>query len=416
MKVLWVLNMLLPSVAKKVGLKTSFSGSWLIDYANLLSKDKDIELATITYAKVDKFTFVEVDGIKNYIFPGGGKKLLFNSKKTIENCQYVLDDFKPDLIHLHGTEYAIGYSMIKTQTKIPILLTIQGILTRIAEEYYAGLSTSQILKMDSLKTWFKLKSTYFIKKLYLKNAKRERYVLQNVKYVTGRTTWDKAVMLSINDQLKYYRLFYNLRDEFYKGQKWDSENYSKHLIFTGAASYPLKGLHILIRALEIVKKSYPDVKILVPGHNPMVGKKSGYGKFILKLIKKYDLQNNVEFIGTKNSQEMVDTMLNSSMCVIPSAIEGASATIREATMLGVPCICSYRGGMTDLLKDGISGFYYDFPEYAVLAERICNLFGSKELCEKFSNNCQKDSSIMHDRYNNFNQLKLVYKDVVCPGE
>ena len=87
----------------------------------------------------------EVNGVKHYIFPGGGKRLLFTSKKTMDDCRHVLQDFQPDVIHLHGTEYSIAYSMVKLQPKQPILLTIQGILTRIAQEYILTLTdTAQV--------------------------------------------------------------------------------------------------------------------------------------------------------------------------------------------------------------------------------------------------------------------------------
>ena len=32
-----------------------------------------------------------------------------------------------------------------------------------------------------------------------------------------------------------------------------------------AANYPIKGLHMLLKALTIVKAYYPDVKLFIPG-------------------------------------------------------------------------------------------------------------------------------------------------------
>ena len=412
MRVLWILNLVLPKVASEINIKSSFSGSWLIDYAEKLSKDSNIELATMTYANVDKFYDITVDNIRNFVFPGGGKRLLFNSKKTIDDCQKVIDEFKPDLIHIHGTEYSMGYSMIKTGTKIPMLLTIQGILKRIYEEYYGGISLPRILKMGTLKEWTKLKTQFIARQMYRKNAKRESFVLKNVKYVTGRTLWDKVVMQSINPDLKYFRLNYNLRDEFYNAASWDASKMQPHTIYTCATSYPLKGLHVLLKAVAIVKKEYPDTKVFVIGGNIMKKKKpSGYEKYIKKMIIELGIEENIEFIGNKKSQEVVEMLQKVNICIAPSSIEGASATIREAMMIGTPCICSYRGGMTDLLRDGESGFFYDFPEYGVLAERIKQLFSDPALCEKFSKNEIEDAKIRHDREKNYSELIQVYNEV-----
>ena len=413
MKILWIINMVLPNVAKVLNLKTSYSGSWLIDYANKISQDETIELATLTYANVDKAYDITVDNIRNFIFPGGGKRLLFTSSKTEEDCLKVIDEFKPDLIHLHGTEYSMGYSMIKAATDIPILLTIQGILTRISEEYYGGLSLKEILKMGTMREWLKGKTVFLARQMYKMNAKRERFVLENVKYATGRTLWDKAVMQSINNNLKYFRLNYNLRQEFYEVGIWDSHKMLPHTIFTCATSYPLKGLHILLKAISLVKEEYSDVKVYVIGSDIMKKKRlSGYEKYIKKMICNLKIEENVEFVGNKNSAEMVEMLQKVNICIAPSAIEGASATIREAMMIGTPSICSYRGGMTDLLRDGESGFFYDFPEYGVLASRIKELFSNVELCEKFSRNARSDAEIRHDREKNYSELIKVYTEII----
>lgn len=416
MKVLWVLNMVMPDAAKELGMKTSFSGGWLVDYVRCLAEDPDMELATMTYANVSKPIAQTINNVKHYIFPGGGKRLLFTSPKTMKDCQYVLDDFQPDLIHLHGTEYSIAYSMVKLQPKQPILLTIQGILTRISKEYRGGLSFFEFCKASTWKQWLKLKAPPFSQLLYYKNAKRERYVLRHVHYVTGRTTWDKAVMQSINPQLRYYRSNYNLRPEFYTDQCWTYENIQPHTIYTGAGGYSLKGLHILIRALALVKTKYPDVKLIVPGNATTYKASDGYERYIRRMIKRADLEENVVFAGRKSAQDVVDTLVKAHICVVPSAMEGASATVCEAMMIGTPSICAFRGGMTDLLKDGISGFTYDFPEYPVLAERICQLFEDKELCTGFSRLAQQDARKRHDREPNYKKLKSIYLEVLNDAE
>ena len=95
--------------------------------------------------------------------------------------------------------------MLRACPNIPTLLTIQGIIRRIVEEYYGGLSLGEILKISTLRDWVKLKTPLFYKMLYKHNAKREEQVLKTVKYVTGRTDWDKSTMLAVNPELRYFR-------------------------------------------------------------------------------------------------------------------------------------------------------------------------------------------------------------------
>ena len=93
-------------------------------------------------------------------------------------------------------------------------------------------------------------------------------------------------------------------------------------------------------------------------------------------------------------------------------MEGASATVCEAMMIGTPAICAFRGGMTDLLRDGISGFCYDYPEYPVLAERICQLFEDEKLCCQFSQLAKKDAQARHARAENYQNLKNIYLEIM----
>ena len=412
MKVLWIINMVLPDVAAELNLKTSASGGWLVDYANKLAADPNVELATMTYANVPQDLDQMACGIRNFIFAGGGKRLLFDHPQTIKNCQKVLDKFQPDVIHIHGTEYAIAAAMVRLKPNVPILLTIQGILKRISEEYYGGLPFSERIKIKSVNSVMKLKTPFFAKLLMTKNAKREYFVLQNVQHVTGRTEWDRAVMLSINDALIYHRFNYNLRGEFYDAPKWKLEQIEKHTVYTGSATYTLKGLHVLLRAIAIVKKTYPDVRLLIPANQSNYKKANAYEKYVLRLIRKLGIEENICFVGRKNATEVAEILAKTQVCVVPSAMEGASATMCEAMMIGTPGICAYRGGMTDLLHDGETGFFYDFKEYPVLASRIMRLFEDDELCRSFSTRVIADAEARHNREKNYAQLLEIYKELL----
>ena len=416
MRVLWIVNMVLPNVAAELGMQTSASGGWLVDYANKLASDPNMELATMTYANVHEDIDREACGIRNFIFAGGGKRLLFDHPQTAKDCQKVLDLFRPDIIHIHGTEYAIGAAMVKQRPSVPILLTIQGVLDRISDAYYGGLPLTERMKILTLKSVLTCKTPFCSKLLFKLNARRERFVLENVKYVTGRTDWDKSVMLSINSKLKYYRFNYNLREQFYTAPKWDIERIDRHVVYTGAATYTLKGLHILLQAIALVKKQYPDVCLHIPANKADYKRANAYERYILRLVKKLGLESNVCFIGRMDADGVAKELRNAHVCVVPSAMEGASATMCEAKMIGTPGICAFRGGMTALLQDGVSGFYYDFKEYPMLADRIMKLFEDDMLCVSFSRRVMQDAQVWHDREKNYHRLCEIYSELMVEKE
>lgn len=416
MKVLWIVNLVFPTVAQKLGLGTSTSGGWLLDLAKEVSVQSGVELGVMTYYAGNEFIDIEHEGVRYFLLPGGSKRLLYRNPKTSADCKRIVSLFQPDLIHIHGTEYAPGRAMLDVHPEIPTLLTIQGIIKRISEEYYGGFSLWQIIKMSKIKDILKGKIPLTYKLLYKHNAKREEEVLKRVKYVTGRTDWDKSVMSSINPALKYFRCNYNLREPFYDAPKWDMNTMDKHSILTGAAHYSLKGLHILVKALAIVKQKYPDVKLMIPGggkaENGRLTKPTSYTRYIEKMIVELGLENNVVFAGNLSAEQVAERLCKSHLCVVPSAIEGASATLCEAMYIGTPSICAHRGGMVDLLIDGECGFTYDFPEYPLLAQRIIQLFEDDTLCQKFSELEKKRAFERHNREKNTKRMLEVYEEVL----
>ncbi len=412
MKVLWIVNMVLPDAAEVLKIKTSFSGSWLVDPLKRMSEDPEVELATMTYGYVDKPQVVVVNRVKHYIFPGAGKRLLFNSSKTLDDCRFVLEDFKPDLIHIYGTEYAVGYSMLKINPDVPILLTIQGILTYIAKEFRGKLPWYSYYTMATARQIIKLKMPCLTQLLYWHNSHRERFVVRNVKYVSGRTDHDREFVANTNPDAKYYRINYNLREEFYQAEKWNPENAVPYTIFTGAANYSLKGLHKLLDALAIVKAHYPQVKLQVPGNHSNYRESNGYERYLHRKIAKLGLTENVEFIGRKTAQEMAQCLQKANVYVFPSAYDTDSLSLCEAQLIGTPIVASRTGGSPYLIEDGYSGLCYDYEDHKKMAEHICRLFEDRALCAQISSNQIQQAQIRHARQTNVQNQMDIYQQLI----
>lgn len=412
MKILWVVNMVLPDAAKALGVPTSFSGSWLVDPLKKLSEDPDIELATVTYGFVEEPRIIVVNRVKHYVFPGAGKRLLFYTPKTLKDCRFVLEDFQPDLIHIYGTEYAVGYGMLKLNPKVPVLLTIQGILHHIAKRYRGGLPWYAYHTMVTAKQIVKLKLPYFTELLFRYNAKRERYVVQKAKHISGRTAHDREFITNINPAAEYIPINYNLREEFYLANKWTPEACVPFTVFTGAGTYALKGLHKLLDALAIVKQRYPQVKLQVPGNHISYQESNGYERYLHRKIKELDLTGQVEFIGQKTADEMIQCLQKANVYAFPSAYDTDSLSLCEAQLIGTPIVTAKTGGSPYLVEDGCSGFCYDYEDHHKLAELICRLFEDSTLCHQISENEIHQAQNRHARERNSQMLMQTYRSLV----
>lgn len=415
MKVLWIVNATFPEISDKLSLPKVVSQGWLLDLAEIIGKTKDIELFIVTAHLVSELQRIKTETAVHYVMPRRGKFSAnhFNASFYAPYLKTIYDEVKPDIVHLHGTENIWGPFFLRKYPQVPALVTIQGVISRISEEYYGGLSIKDVLVNRTIRENIRFRGMLFSKIGLRIQAKVEQEVIRNVKYIIGRTLWDYAVINSINPDINYYLCYYNLRKEFYSAPKWSIDHVERHSIYTSFANYPLKGLHILIKAVSIVKRKYQDVKVYVPGIAADGDAKlivdSGYKKYINKLINNLDLQSNVVFMGSLSTEKVIEQMLKSNAVVVPSAIEGDSATVCEGMHLGLPCVCAYRGGMTELLQDGITGYYYDYPEYAYLAERIMTVFGDDKLCRKFSDGVVEQAEIRHDRQKNAQCCVDVYR-------
>ena len=97
-------------------------------------------------------------------------------------------------------------------------------------------------------------------------------------------------------------------------------------MFSSSALYSLKGLHIEVKAIAILKKKYPDIKLYVPGgcaENGKIKDPSGYIKYINRLIKKYGLEDNIIFTGSISPSEVAKRLRKANVFVVSSAVEGA---------------------------------------------------------------------------------------------
>lgn len=413
--ILWIVNMVLPELAQYLGIKTGNSGTWMFDLSRKLVDQEGCKLAiACIYGK--ELKKYEINGIIYYTLPGKPSDMYFYAKKFEKIWPRINEELKPDLVHLHGTEYSHGLSFLRVCPNVPALLTIQGIMERITDAAFDGITLSQALFSNTFREWTHFNGMFLNNLVRKIQMKHEKEIISRVKYATGRTDWDKSFILGLNPSIKYYRVFYNLRDQFYSAEKWDVSKVDRYTIYgSTSAQAVLKGGHILLKALSIVVKTYPSAKVVFLNPGTKDGKyvvSNGYGKIIKKLIAKYGLENNVECIPAQNTDGVIANMTRCHCVVIPSSMENASATLREAMHLGVPSFAAYRGGMAELIDENVDGFLYDFKEAEVLAAKIIKLFSDDNMATSISKSAIIKAEKWHDRIRNPKEMEAVYKEIL----
>lgn len=164
MKVLWIVNNLLPELAEATGLAGSASGSWLIDLSQGISKEDNINLA-IAAVGGNEFKKITIGKITYYLLPGTGKNMLFYTKKYEKLWKEINDEFHPDIVHIHGTEYTHGLAFLRANPEVEAVVSVQGIISRIKDVFFDGLPKGFALKYRTLKETLNLYGSYLASRL-----------------------------------------------------------------------------------------------------------------------------------------------------------------------------------------------------------------------------------------------------------
>jgi glycosyltransferase involved in cell wall biosynthesis len=155
----------------------------------------------------------------------------------------------------------------------------------------------------------------------------------------------------------------------------------------------LKGLEILLNAVEeLLKESYP-VKLLVVGD----------GEYLSEFVKRYEKYPAIFFYGKSN--HAIDYLMASDLLVVPSILDAFPNTIMEALYFEKPVIGSNRGGIPEMLK---------YPE--LIFEPGVGIL-SKRLKEIIDNNLIEDLRglcIKRKEYFTFDWVREIEKCVLDP--
>lgn len=414
MKVLWVVNTIFPDAAKRVGLSAPVFGGWMYGLASDIVKSGQVKLAVATcYDAKDHLAF-SVDNIQYFLIPRSK-----NPCGKPQAWQRVVEEFQPNLVHIHGTEYGYGMALMQASPQLRYVVSIQGLVSVYYRYYLAGMTIRDVLSSLTLRDVVRRDTLFHAREAFYRRGLTEIEYIQKATAVIGRTDWDFAHVNAIRPRVPYYFCNESLRDEFYGERHWELDRCERHTIFLSQASYPIKGLHQVLKAVALLKADFPDIQVKIAGPDITAAKTfsqrlrlGGYGRYIRQLLGRHALWPHVWFLGTLDAVQMRDAYLQSHAFICPSSIENSPNSLGEAQILGVPSIAAYVGGVPSMVKDGNSVALYRFEEYELLAQRICAVFSSDLRAMKFSEAAKAEASVRHDRRANCTALKNIYTNIV----
>ncbi len=417
MNILWITNTIFPEPCEKLGLNKPVSGGWMYGLAKQLSNQKDITMAVASTWQKPEFVNVDIQSTKYYILPN------LNEQKYPQHLEAywekIIDEFKPDIIHIHGTEYQNALACMRSNPAQNYIISVQGLVGVIAKHQYADIPMIDIIRNITLRDILRKDTIIQRKKYFEKCAVFEREYFGRTKHVIGRTSFDYAHTRILNRNTEYHFCNETLRSGFYTAKKWDINSMKPYTIFLSQSERTFKGLHKLLAAVNLLKDEFPTVTIRIAGGNIISTntlkdrlKLSGYGNYIRKQLQQYGLTQNVIFTGHLDEAGIISEYLNANIFVCPSSIENSPNSLAEAQILGVPSVAAYVGGVSDMITHMHDGLIYRFEEIEMLAENIRELFLNQNLATFISKNGIVSAEKRHDANLNFNRITDIYNTII----
>jgi glycosyltransferase involved in cell wall biosynthesis len=369
----------------------------------------EVEVATLSPgAEDEQFE----DGGVNYFVIGQPRwpGIFFDCrKKDLEACVKLAHERSPDLVHIHGTERFYGLMAARKLISPPCVISLQGLLGPYTAAFFGALSPSDLWRSHRLIELATKRGLFWQYRSFVRGARREQDILGRAKSFMGRTNWDRAHVRSANLTANYYHVSEVLRGAFSENS-WQLSQCERHSVIFTNCGEPRRGTEVLIRAIQIVRRDFPDAKLRLVGQK---GTRRGYDRFLQQKIAKTGVSDAIEFLGHLDANALARELCRTHVFAIPSYIENSPNSLCEAMQVGLPCVASYAGGIPTLVEHGQSGLLFPVGDASLLADAIMRIFRDDDLACRLSRSARTEASERHAPERVVSQLLNAYNNLIA---
>lgn len=412
MKVLWFSNCVLGNSV------SDGSGSWLHAMSRLI-KDS-VELTNVARASVADVTYNSYDTFHEVLIPSFNYKDKKVVKEIVaDRIQTIINKINPDIIHIWGTEGCWATLFAQGYVKGKVLLEIQGLMEPISDVFWGGLNPFEVWRKSLCVRNIVYPSQGFHRRIssFQQDGQEEKYILQKAKYVSTQSNWVRdQIQFYLPESCKVYNTLRPIRQEFWDAEPWCRKKDDTVRIFTSMSYYdPFKGMHILAKAVSVLKKKYHKIVLEIAGvrkEDLVWYRQYDCIKYLKKLAIKLGVWNNIEFVGRLTAPQIINHLQNCDVFVNPSFVESFSASTAEALSLGVPTVLAYAGAMPDFSINQDVALYYSPMDHTACAARIVHLVENDEIRKTLTDNARL---VIMEKCCNENVKKIqlsIYSDLI----
>ena len=300
--------------------------------------------------------------------PGFGDNLKY-SLNTLRKGISLIKKEKIDIIHSNNFSPALAGSMLSTLTGKPHITTVHDVFSLCGKNYW------KLWGKQSNISRLNVTLAPFFEKMIAKLQCKAIHTVSNA---------TKDDLLKIGAKKPIYVIPNTIETNTNKVSKQNSYQF----IYIGRLVF-YKNLEVIIKAMSIVKKVEPEIKLIIVGDGP-------HRKTLEEIIKNSDIKSNIEFRGYVSNNEKAELIAQSSALVFPSLCEGFGLVILEAFSQERPVLVSDIRPMSDIVTHENNGYVLDPHDEHIWAEHLIKIMknplessimgknGNKMLAESYS--------------------------------
>lgn len=275
----------------------------------------------------------EYKGAKIYGIKGIPLPLYPELKLAIPNPSigFALKRFKPDLIHVvNPAVLGVGGIYYAKKYQIPLVASYHTHLPQYLQHYNLGALEGLLWEL------LKLAHNQAVLNLCTSTAMVDELVNHGIERVD---LWQRGVD---TDLFQPHLASRQMRDRLSQGHPD-----APLLLYVGRVSAEKE-----IDKIKPVLKSIPEARLAIVGNGPARDE-----------LESYFADTNTNFVGYLHGQELATAYASADAFIFPSSTETLGLVLLEAMAAGCPVVASRRGGIPDIVTDGVNGYLFE-PEEA----------------------------------------------------
>ena len=234
-----------------------------------------------------------------------------------------------------------------------------------------------------------------------------KHVLSNSTYirVVSNTLKSKLVqVLKFKNTKKIFVMPVSINATYLKNKERNYRQENIYRIYAIGRLVESKNFNLFLEVAEKFKGNYKYNFILV-GDGPLKNK--------LKKAASAKKLDNIEFIGYKSPEKMIEIYKTADLILVTSKHEGYCRVVEESLSFSIPVISTACVGPEDMISNDINGYVIYSRNANAFSEKIKIITETKEIYYKFSKAAFLSDPRKNYQYNNFGDLlSQIHKECI----